>query len=231
LEDGREIHYVFAHRPGATATIFYSHGTGRHIGRYWDRVELMWSLGYHVMIYDYPGYGRSEGEPDQAGVFASATAVLEQALPQMPDVDLDQVFFMGYSLGGGPTYELAARASEGELAVRPLGVISEAAFCSTEALVQDGTRLDLPGPFLSHNPFDNCGKIAQLDPAIPVMIIHGSGDIFVVPVHARLLRDAAASDEVILHWAEGADHSEIPVVAGDTYERWLQEFIDDHLPP
>lgn len=231
LRDGTEIHYVFAHRQDAIATILYSHGTGRHIGRYWDRVELLWSMGYHVLIYDYPGYGRSDGEPDEAGLFASAVAVTEEVLPTMPEVDLDRVFFYGYSLGGGPTYELALRASEGDLSVMPRGVVTEAAFCSTETLVQDGSRLDLPGHFLSDNPFDNCGKIARLDPELPVMIIHGTTDTFIVPVHAKLLEDAAVGDDVRLEWIDDAGHSEIPAADRSRYEALLRGFIDEHLPP
>ena len=221
--DGTAIHYVFAARENAIATIFYSHGTGRHMGRYWDRVELMWELGFNVMIYDYPGYGRSEGEPDETGVYASAAAVLS-ILPDMPGVDPQRVFFLGYSLGGAPTYEMALRASEGETALVPRGVASEATFCSTEALIEDGSRLDLPLSFLSSYAFDNCTKIGRVDSSIPIMIMHGTGDTFVVPTHARRLRDAAGRD-VRFELFEGADHSQVPTVGGDDYERLLVEFF------
>lgn len=231
LPDGRRIHYVFAHRPGAEATLLFSHGTTWHLGRYWDRVELLWSMGYHVMIYDYPGYGRSEGEPDEAGVFAAAVTVLEQALPTMPDVDLDRVIFMGYSLGGAPTYELALRASEGQLSVVPRAVISESTFCDATTFAQDASRLDLPGELFSDAAWDNCGKIARLDPELPVLILHGTEDDFIVPVHARKLRDAAIGNDVTLRWVEGSDHGELPVVGGETYREWLADFITTHLPP
>lgn len=230
LPDGRRIHYVFAHREGAEATLVFSHGQTKHLGRYWDRVELLWELGYHVMTYDYPGYGRSEGEPDEAGTFASAVAVVEDALPRMPDVDPSRVFFVGYSLGGGPTYELAWRASRGELSVTPLGVISESTFCNSETLAQDGTRLDLPGEFLNEDQWDNCRKIAELDRELPVLILHGSADSFVTPVHARKLEAAATGDEVTLRFAEGAGHSELPTVDRDRYEQWIRDFVTEHLP-
>ena len=230
LEDGRKIHYVYAHRPDALTTIFYSHGTSRHLGRYWDRVELMWSWGYNVMIYDYPGSGRSEGEPDQAGLYESAQAVLERILPDMPGVDLDRVVFMGYSLGGAPTYELASLAHTGDLAVVPQGVVTEAAFCSNEALIQDGSRLDLPLEFLSDNPFDNCAAIARLDPDLPVLIMHGEADDFIVPLQAHMLRDAAVGNDVTLFLVPGADHSEAPVAGGELYDQTLREFFDRVAP-
>jgi fermentation-respiration switch protein FrsA (DUF1100 family) len=221
--DGNEIHYVYAERPGADTTIFYSHGRKHHIGVYWERVELMWELGYNVMIYDYPGFGRSSGEPDEASLYASAEAVME-LLPGMPGVDVDRVFFYGFSLGGGPTYEMGARGVRDELPIRPRGLISESTFCSVEALVQDGSYTNLSAEFLSENRFDNCSKIDEIAAAIPVMIVHGEVDDFVTPVHAQLLL-AATDEDVELHWAEGSAHSDIPVLVPDEYAQWLTEFL------
>ncbi len=223
LAEGVRIHYVYAERQDAIATVFYSHGTGRHIGRYWDRVELMWELGFNVMIYDYPGYGRSGGEPDEAGVYAAAEAAFA-VLPDMPGVDPQRVFLMGYSLGGAPTYEMALRGSRGQLPITPRGVVSEAAFCSTEALIEDGARLDLPVEFLSNNRFDNCAKISKLDRDLPVMILHGGSDSFVTPVHARRLEEAAGR-AVSLIWVEDADHTQLPTLGGVRYTDALVEFF------
>ena len=63
--DGTSVHWVLARQPeGATSTtVLYSHGNGPGLGRFWDRVEILWQLGFQVMIYDYPGFGRSGGEP------------------------------------------------------------------------------------------------------------------------------------------------------------------------
>jgi pimeloyl-ACP methyl ester carboxylesterase len=216
---GRQVHYVFARRPGATDTIFYHHGNRKHLGRYWDRVELMWQLGYHVMIYDYPGFGRSEGAPTEEGIYENADAVLA-LLPTMPEVDPDRVWFFGYSLGGGPAYEFAARAERGE-ALAPLGLISEATFCSIAAMVQDGAFVDMPASYVTNFEFDNCAKAATL--TVPVLLIHGAEDSFLVPRHAHMLAEAAPGAE--LHLVPGAEHSDIPLVAGSSYEDWLRDFI------
>jgi alpha-beta hydrolase superfamily lysophospholipase len=223
-EHGEKIHYVYAHRDDADTTIFYSHGNKAHIGNYWERVELMWELGYNVMIYDYPGFGRSSGEPSEEGCYAAAEAVLD-LLPTLPGVDPERVFFYGFSLGGGPTYELALRAVRDQIAVRPRGVLSESAFCSVNALVHDGSHTSLRAEYFSDAHFDNCAKIDAVASEIPVMIIHGEIDDFVVPRHADLLV-AATDEEVELHWAESSVHSDIPVMVPDDYAEWLSSFLD-----
>ncbi len=221
--EGDAIHYVYARRPGATATILYSHGNSLHIGRYWDRVERMWSMGYNVLIYDYPGYGLSEGEPSERSVFASARAAL-RALLDMPGVDPGRIYFVGYSLGGAPTYELATDTET--TGVVPRGILTESAFCNVETLLQDATFLDVPAEFVANNRLDNCAKIGRVPAGIPVVILHGDADAFVRPLHAERLYDRAR-EPVFLVWAEGADHTDVPLVLGEAYDALFHR----HLPP
>lgn len=217
---GNEIHWVYAHRDAAIATVVYSHGRSRNLGRYWDRVERLWEHGYSVLIYDYPGFGRSTGSPDEPGVMAAARGALDLVIT-LPDVDPDRIVLLGYSLGGGPTYELAALAARGEApAVR--AVISESTFCSVAALVEDGSFLDLAPGYFAESRFDNCARIAEL--AVPVLLIHGRADDFVVFRNAEMLRDAAMAAPTTL-FVEGAQHSDVPLIAGDAYDR----AIDDHI--
>lgn len=212
--EGNRIHWVFARRPGATDTFFYSHGRARHLGRYWDRIERLWSLGYHVLVYDYPGYGRSTGEPSERGLYASAVAAFS-VLSTLPDVDPARVWLYGYSLGGAPTFELALRV----LTPPPRGLVSEAAFCSVGALVEDGAFLDLPASYVSSFEMDNCAKARAL--ALPVLLLHGTEDDFVVPRHAQRLKESAPAARLEL--VRGAGHDDIPTVAGESYGGWLAE--------
>ncbi len=221
----REVHYVYAHRDDALATIFYSHGNYANLGWYWQRVELMWSWGYNVMIYDYPAYGLSTGEPSEQTMYENAEAALE-LLPTLPGVDPDRVFFIGFSLGGAPASEMAVRAQRGETTLKPRGLLTESAFCSAETIVQDGTWLNLPGEFLVDGAFDNCERMAILDPGLKRVIMHGAYDGFVVPVHAEKLKRAAGdAATLVIFEGEGAEHGELPLHDPARYEAVYREFL------
>lgn len=214
LADGSEVHWVFARRAGATATILYSHGNGPHLGRFWDRVERLWEMGFHVLVYDYPGFGRSTGTPSEPGLYAAIDALWEEVVPTLVEIDPARTVLLGHSLGAGPTFHLAARTAR--LGRRPAGVIAESAWCSIEAQVQDGAFLDLPRELLSHLEIDNCARIGELGRDLPVTLLHGTGDR-VTPPRQALLLEAAASGPVELVWIDGAGHADLPNVAGDRY--------------
>ena len=85
-----------------------------------------------------------------------------------------------------------------------------------------GAFLDLPGSFFSENRFDNCARIAELGD-VPVLIIHGDADTFVVPRQAELLHEAAEG-EATLRLVEGGEHSTVPTEGGEAYWGWILDF-------
>jgi hypothetical protein len=215
------VHWVLAVRRGAPAVVLYSHGNAVHLGRYWDRVERLWSLGFHVLVYDYPGYGLSGGEPSEAAVLASARAVRAH-LRRLPETAGAPVFAYGYSLGGVPTFDLAARGERG--AGPPIdGVVAESTFCSIEELLSDNAQVGLPAHFATRLEMDNCAAAATLA-RTPVLLLHGDRDETVPIRHADLLRRAASGVDAELHRVEGASHRDLPRVAGKRYDAWIAAF-------
>lgn len=219
----REVHWMYARADGATTTIFYSHGRAKHLGRYWDRVELLWGLGFNVLTYDYPQYGRSTGDRlDEHTMDENAEAVLAMA-PTLEGVDPQDLFFYGYSLGSAPTTSLALRAFDNVDLPRPRGIILESAFCSVEALVQDGSFLDFPSDFFADAKLDNCGRIGKIDDSVALMILHGAEDDFILPANSDLLVEGAGRP-VTYELVAGSNHSELPTVADEAYAQWLMAF-------
>ncbi len=218
--DEASLHWVFARQPeGETrATILFSHGNGPGIGRFWDRVEVMWQLGYQVLVYDYPGYGRSSGAASEPALYDAASRMLAM-LASRDDVDPSRIVLYGHSMGCAPTFHVAVRSMRGEviarrgdedLAVEAAAVITESGWCSIEEMIRDGAFLDLPAELISRLELDNCARIAELR-GVPVMLLHGRRDR-VVPIRQLSLLDGAAAESPIVHRVAEATHVDVSVV-------------------
>lgn len=220
---GRRI-YGFHVRPDGlhpfenTITVLYHHGNSNSINRFWGRVERLWEAGFRVFIYDYQGYGRSEGTPSGAACFADGAAALGHILA-LPDVDTTRLVHYGYSMGSFVATHLAADVR------RPAAVILEAPPASVTALVREGTLLEVPGSFFVEMDFDNERRLPLV--GAPVLLLQGLADSYLLPErHARRVINAARGwvplDTV---WVPGAEHDDLPETMGGEYRRVLADFV------
>ena len=203
-------------------TILYCHGNGHCINRYWGRLELLWEMGYRVFIFDYQGYGKSEGGPNGDACLADGRAALA-FLRGRPEVNPNRIVYYGWSLGTFVATYLAADS------LTPLGLILESPIASTEALVKEGTVFDIPGSMLTRLDFDNESWITRV--GVPVLMMHGTEDDMLSPArHAqRLLEAAEGHTKVEMIWAEGAGHDDVPYVLGEDYAKDINLYIDARL--
>jgi len=209
-------------------TILYCHGNSHCINRYWGRVELLWEMGYRVFIFDYQGYGKSEGSPTGDACLADGRTALA-FLRSRPEVNPDRIVYYGWSLGTFVTTYLAADLAGDTMP--PFGLILESPPASAEALVKEGTVFDIPGSMLTglDSTFDNEGRITRV--GVPVLMMHGTEDEMLPPArHAqRLLKAAEGRVEVEMIWAKGAGHEDIPYVLGADYAKGVNLYIDARL--
>lgn len=134
-----------------------------------------WTMrGYHVMIVEYRGYGRSEGTPAQDGIVADMQAGFD-LLTARPEVDSARVIVHGRSLGAAVAAQLAAS--------RPVaGVVLESPFRSATAFAM---KFGAP-PFLVKNPFRTDRALAATN--APVLILHSINDEVISIAHGRGLK-------------------------------------------
>jgi pimeloyl-ACP methyl ester carboxylesterase len=222
-DDATPVYAVMLLQPPAARalcpTVLYHHGNKSGIDEYWVRVSHLWSLGANVLIYEYPGYGRASGTPTEQGIYRNALVALRYLHGLGAEIDQQRVFHYGYSLGGGPALETASNG--GPYA----GLITESIFASVAALVADGS-LVVPASFVSHEQFDNLGKIvaAARASSLGVLLMHGSADDFVDPKYLGQLDaaiGAAAPHHKVL--VPGASHTSVPDSAG--YDALVREFL------
>ena len=120
--DGQRIAAVYLVNPSATYTLLLSHGNAEDLGSTMPLLTGLRDLGFSVFAYDYRGYGRSEGTPSEARVYADIDAAYEHLVRELR-VRPERIVAHGRSLGAGAAVDLAAR--------RPLaGLVLESPFVS-----------------------------------------------------------------------------------------------------
>ncbi len=173
--DGGRIHAWWTAPAGwapSDGAMLYCHGNAGNVSARGEHLAVWQArMGTAVLIFDYPGYGRSGGRPSEAGCYAAADAAHDW-LTAPGRVSAGRVIVLGRSLGAGVAVDLARRRP-----VRALVLYSP--FISFPDLAQEKCRW-LPTRRLVRNRFDNLGKIGGVRD--PVFIAHGTADTL-VPVH------------------------------------------------
>ena len=110
----------------------------------------------------------------------------------------------------------------------PLALVVEASFRTVQDLVLDSSSASIDVGMVADIRFDNIGKIDDI--GLPLLVLHGAEDDFIMPEYGQQVFDAAAEPKDI--WiAPGADHSGIP--DGNRRQEYLDRvttFLDQHIP-
>jgi fermentation-respiration switch protein FrsA (DUF1100 family) len=203
--DGVRLHgWLIAGR--TPITLLYSHGNAGNIG---DRVAIarlfVDQLGVGIFMYDYRGYGRSEGAPSERGLASDAIGARAALLRE--GVAAEHVVYFGRSLGAAVTLDLA-------LAHPPRGVVLESPFASVRAM---GNAV-LPGAgYLFRTRWDSLAKIGGL--RAPLLLIHGERDEIVPFEHGRTIFAAAPEPKTFVALREGR-HYELEATWSEYWQAW-----------
>jgi fermentation-respiration switch protein FrsA (DUF1100 family) len=204
-EDGERLHgWWIAGREPSLGHLLFCHGNAGDIGDRVPNAALLAAAGFDVLLFDYRGYGRSTGRPDEQGTYRDAHAAAA-ALVARPSVDRDRVFYIGESLGGAVALALAVDRP-------PRGLILQSTFTS----IRDMAR--------AHYPFIPTVLIPDAYPSLrlmsslraPLLVLHGDRDDIVPLAHGRALFDAASEPKRIRVFA-GLGHNDLVARAGHAY--------------
>src|SRR5262249_54829533 len=178
--------------------------------------EAWLELGVNVFAFDYRGFGRSEGVPDEPGTYLDADAALAWLGKQ--GFAPSQVVALGKSLGGGVASELALRHPQ--LA----GLILQATFTNTPDI---GTELFpwLPVRRLHSIKYDTLHKLPRI--RMPVLIAHSRKDDLIGFSHAERNFRAANEPKLLLE-IQGA-HNSVIEDGRAQYLEGLDRFLRDYV--
>jgi hypothetical protein len=179
-------------RPVPAVIVF--HGNGELIDDSRDFAEVWHGLGASVLLAEYRGYGRSEGVPGVEACRVDAAEWFDR-VAATPGVRRDVILAHGFSLGGVFAAELAG--------LRPVAGL---ALEGTVASLREAARDRRIWILLTRERFDAEAVLRRLDPGVPVLLTHGTGD-GVVPFHHLGLLAAARPGATV---ATG-DHDHYPL--------------------
>lgn len=215
-EEGRVLHgwFVPGRAGGYDVTWLWLHGNGGNISHRVDELAILHHrLGVNVFIFDYQGYGRSEGRPTEMGTYRDARNALDY-LENRPEVSPGRIVYFGRSLGSAVAVNLAVERP-------PLGLALVSPFTSLEDMAKLSFPF-LPLEWLTRGKYDSLGLIGRVES--PVMVIHGAMDTM-VPMSQGLRVFEAAKEPKRLVVLANAGHNDVATSGGEKYWTSLERFL------
>ncbi|MBT6345778.1 MAG: alpha/beta hydrolase [Nitrospina sp.] len=216
-EDGVKLHGWFIPAENAVATLLWFHGNAGNISHRLDNIQRLARLNLNVFIFDYRGYGRSEGVPSEAGIYKDSQAAYDAVL-RLDGVSVDTLFLFGRSLGGICAVQTAMNWPA-------KGLLLESVFTNSSDMARKIFPL-IPLGWAMKSKLDAVSKVPHL--RLPKLFLHGTDDEIVPYDMGRKLFDAAAEPKTFYSIA-GAGHNDTYVLGGDEYFNALNQFITETL--
>jgi uncharacterized protein len=216
-------------RGKAKGTVIHFHGNAGNMTGHFGYVDWLPFAGFNLLVFDYRGYGQSEGRPGREGVYQDSLAAI-QYVGTRKDVDPNRLLIFGQSLGGANA--IAVVGGENPEGVRAIAV--ESAFSSYRQIVRDKiaqipilSLLRWPLSFVVvTNGRSPDAVIADIAP-IPLLIFHGTHDRVVPYSHGKRLFEKAGDPKALIPIPE-AGHTQA-LHLGNAYRHRLIAFFEAAL--
>ena len=211
-EDQLKLAAWFVPVENGRGVILFCHGNGGNISHRLDSLLIFHRLGYNILIFDYRGYGQSEGTPSEEGTYLDAEAAWQYLVQDKGFTD-HQIVLFGRSLGGAVAARLATRHDPG-------GLILESVFTSVPDMAAELYPL-LPTRLLSRYRYNTRQALAGVN--APLLVVHSPGDEIISFAHGRKLYQAANQPKSFLEIS--GDHNSGFITSGHKYQQGLGSFL------
>jgi len=211
--DDLELHGWFSRARPTAPWLIWCHGNSGNVTHRAHKLRLLVEQGFNVFIFDYRGYGRSEGHPSEEGLYHDAVAAYDylRSLEQLP---VGRMILYGSSLGAPVAAELALRRSAA-------GLIMETPLASITAMARTIIPV-LPIEILFRSRFDTLARAPDLE--LPTLVLIAEHDEVIPPSHGYQLFRALPGPKEI--WTiPGAGHNDAHLVGGQPYFTSIANFV------
>ena len=203
----------------ARFTLLFCHGNGGNISYALDSINIFYELGLNCLIFDYRGYGHSQGKPTEEGTYIDAQAAYDWLIKEKK-LKPSEIIICGKSIGGSIAAHLASNAEA-------KGLIIESGFTSYADIGQKFY------PYLPVRPFARYGfktidYIKEVN--YPILFIHSRNDE-IVPFEfgLRLYEEAAKEPKEFIEIF--GNHNDGFLYSGQIYREGLtnwMEFLENY---
>ena len=193
--------------------LLFCHGNAGNISHRLDNVRLLHNMGISVFIFDYRGYGRSQGHISEKGFYQDSEAAYAVARKWAGQNGAKLVVF-GRSLGGIAATHLGATK-------KCDGLILESTFTNMGAMARAHYPLPFAETLLKHR-LNALDEIVQV--RVPILFFHGDRDRIVpIKLGRKLFKAAPNPKEFVV--LPGAGHNDTYVVGGQDYFKKIESFF------
>jgi fermentation-respiration switch protein FrsA (DUF1100 family) len=214
---GNELHGWYLPASG-DQTVLWMHGNAGNIADRLDQaVSMKRALGVSSFMFDYRGYGRSQGRPTEKGLYEDAQAAFAW-LTDVKGHSPGDVILYGHSLGTAVSVDLALGNGSGAA-----GLVLESPFTNAADMARK-VYFGLPVGLIMSVQLDNIGRIGEVK--MPILVIHGVDDSVIPFGMGKKLFDAAPEPKAFLQ-VEGGDHSDCYIVGAARYWEAWQALLED----
>jgi fermentation-respiration switch protein FrsA (DUF1100 family) len=210
--DGLSLSGWYLPSPEPRHALLYCHGNAGDIRDWVHAAPPFVEAGYSLLIFDYRGYGRSQGAPSEEGLYLDGEAVWRWLQNRAKQENLP-ASILGKSLGSAVAIHAAGRQP-------PARLILDSAFTSMREVV--GEVVNWVTKPLIPKLFESLESVPEI--TCPTLVIHGGRDTLVPLDHGRRLY-AALTCRKLLHVIEQAEHNDIS--AFPEYHHHIMAFLDD----
>jgi uncharacterized protein len=213
-QDGIRLHGWFIPHDEAHGTLVWFHGNAGNISDRVLNIKMLHDrINTNIFIFDYRGYGRSEGTISEKGTYLDGEAAIEYLL-ERNDAVRSRLILFGRSLGAAVAAEMATRFT-------PVGLILESPFVSIREMAR-AIFPSLPVGWLLRTRYDTMEKVRLVK--TPILVLHGDRDATVPFSHGERVFEVASQPKSF-HRIVGASHNDTFIVGGEEYYGALREFI------
>ena len=197
----------------ANTTLLFLHGNAGNISHRLDSIKLFNSVGLNVFIFDYRGYGNSEGSANEQNTYDDARSAWDYLLKNKK-IKAKNIIIFGRSLGGAIAANLGST-------LKPKGIILESTFTTGREFASD--LYPFVPEFIIRFDYETTKYLKDIN--YPILVIHSEDDNIIPFKHGEMVFKNANEPKSFVKIR--GDHNYGFLRSYDIYMSGLKNFLQE----